>query len=747
MAVPQTLQEFLQVLRASRLWETAFFDQFVQTHHDLPPSATEAARYLLDAKLLTPFQARLLLQGKHRGFALGPYRLLDQIGSGGMGSVYLAEHATLKRRVAIKVLPGERAQDPVAVERFNREARAAASLNHPNIVRAFDVHSEGGVHFLVLEYVEGMSLQRRIKKQGPLPVGLAANFIAQAASGLQHAHERNIIHRDIKPANLIVDQRGVVKILDMGLARFFGDHDDNLTENFDSDAIVGTADYLAPEQTISGKPVDHRADLYSLGGTFHALLLGRPPFGEGNTTQKLLAHQLAEPPRVDGLRRDVPKPVADLIARLLAKRVDDRPITAAHIVVALERYADPPLPAAMVDDARDAVKHWTAMRRQAEVGDASEDVDRNDASGTDLAPPRQRGVLDVEINPLVGLGIGMVLLIAAILAGIFYLNMDAPPTVTPQTKKTPRAPELLHEIHLGQSPMDVTFSPDSKVVYVGCDNGALWGYHVDSGQPHKHRMTIFSNISSVCISDGLNIGLIGYKTGRVSVMDMHGGRRLFTIEGNQGEMWATTMTRDGDRYFLGDASSKIRAYQRNGDAAIKIWEANQGRPIWSLRLSPDEKLLASGGRTPNPNDNLPDTAVPTVFLWDVLTGEEVARMAGHERDVRRVAFSQDGKRLASGGFDGFVCVWDVATGREIKKINAVPGGFVEGVALMGNGKYVVTCANRDGLVVVWDVESGSEHKRYVGHHGKLQACALSPDGRTLATIGTDQTLRLWQAEK
>ena len=185
-----------------------------------PLDTDRVADRLVATNCITRWQCEKLLEGRHRGFFLGKYKLLGLLESGGMSSVYLAEHILMHRRVAIKVLPKNRVNDSSYLARFHREAQAAAALDHRNIVRAYDVDNEGDVHYLVMEYVEGRDLQQMVKREGPLPFHLAAEYIRQAAQGLAHAHDAALIHRDVKPANLLVDGRNVVKVLDLGLARF-----------------------------------------------------------------------------------------------------------------------------------------------------------------------------------------------------------------------------------------------------------------------------------------------------------------------------------------------------------------------------------------------------------------------------------------------------------------------------------------------------------------------------------------------
>ncbi|HKB02211.1 MAG TPA: serine/threonine-protein kinase [Gemmataceae bacterium] len=270
---------------------------------------------------------------------LGPYAVLRPIGKGGMARVLLAEHTAMRRQVALKVLPDHAILDPATLERFYREARASAALDHPNIVRAFDVREAEGFHFLVMEYVPGEDLEAIVHQRGPLPPAEAVNYALQAASGLRHAHKQGLVHRDIKPSNLLVDRQGVVKILDLGLARFHKDGD-RLTAELGDGAIMCTPDYVAPEQLDPDKVVDHRADIYSLGGTLYALLTGRPPF-QGTTPQKLVAHQAREPVPVHEVRPDVPAELANIVDRMMAKDPAARYQTASEVIRALRVLEDP----------------------------------------------------------------------------------------------------------------------------------------------------------------------------------------------------------------------------------------------------------------------------------------------------------------------------------------------------------------------------------------------------------------------
>ncbi len=308
-----------------------------------PQTPKEFADALISAGLLTRFQAEKLLTGRWRGFIIsGKYRLLERLGAGGMGAVYLCEHILMGRRIALKVLPINQAEDPASLARFYREARAVARLDHPNIVRAHDIDHEDKLHFIVLEFVDGCNLHDFVRRNGTLTPLRAAEYIRQAALGLQHAHEAGLVHRDIKPGNLLLDRQGLVKILDMGLARFFHEDTSAFIKEYEVGYIIGTADYVAPEQIIDSR-VDIRADLYSLGGTFYYLLTGKSPFQDGNNAQKMIWHQVRQPKSLRLLRPDLPEGLVRVIEKMLAKEPGRRYQHPYEVAAALEEFTREPV--------------------------------------------------------------------------------------------------------------------------------------------------------------------------------------------------------------------------------------------------------------------------------------------------------------------------------------------------------------------------------------------------------------------
>jgi hypothetical protein len=285
------------------------------------------------------------------------YRILEVLGAGGMGTVYKALHQLMDRPVALKVIRPDLTRDAGAVERFHREVKAAARLTHPNIVHAYDAEQAGGAHFLVMEFVEGKSLDRVVAEEGALPVARACDYARQAALGLQHAFERGMVHRDVKPHNLMRTPDGRIKILDFGLARFAREsaraaspasapapaEAGSLTQ---TGSLMGTPDYMAPEQAANPHEADIRADLYSLGCTLYFLLTGSPPFAGSTGLDKIMAHIEQMPPPLMDVRPDAPAGLAGVLGRLLAKDPARRYQTPAEAATALEPYTHPaPAPA------------------------------------------------------------------------------------------------------------------------------------------------------------------------------------------------------------------------------------------------------------------------------------------------------------------------------------------------------------------------------------------------------------------
>src|SRR5262245_6352837 len=329
-------------LRESEVLEPSQVAELARLPEANDPDPRALAKVLLQRRLLSKYQVNLVAQGKGKELRVGPYLLLDKLGEGGMGQVFKARHTHMSRVVALKLIRKEKLANPDSVKRFYQEVQAAAQLHHPNIVIAYDAGPAGpagSTHYFAMEYVEGVDLSRQVKESGPLPVAAACEYARQAALGLQHAHERGLIHRDIKPHNLLLSQSAsgpVVKVLDMGLARLAGQGETGLTQ---TGQVLGTPDYLAPEQAFDSRKADIRSDIYSLGCTLYFLLTGRPPFSGETLTQVLLKHQMEQAAPLVSLRRDIPPALQSVIATMMAKDPSQRFQTPAEAAEALSPFA------------------------------------------------------------------------------------------------------------------------------------------------------------------------------------------------------------------------------------------------------------------------------------------------------------------------------------------------------------------------------------------------------------------------
>ncbi|MBL9090675.1 MAG: serine/threonine protein kinase [Planctomycetaceae bacterium] len=292
------------------------------------PDVEKLVRKLVQDGKLTKFQAVNLYQGRGKGLLLGDYLILDKIGAGAMGKVYKAKHRRMNRVVALKVLSPHVSAAPKIIDRFFREVQVAARMSHPNVVAAYDSGESQGLHYLVMEFVEGRDLLSYADANAPLGVDCAIDLIRQAAEGLAYAHEQNVVHRDVKPANILVTHDGRAKILDLGLARIMEDESTNTGETQNvltvEGEVMGTPDYMAPEQSFDTHTADHRADIYALGCSLYRILTGRIPYPGDTPVQKVMAHHDQPIPSLRGARADVPAELETLYQKMMAKSPQDR---------------------------------------------------------------------------------------------------------------------------------------------------------------------------------------------------------------------------------------------------------------------------------------------------------------------------------------------------------------------------------------------------------------------------------------
>ncbi len=691
---------FAEFLRRLPLLEPA---QLTALTHELQarfPQPRALAGELIRRGWLTPYQVNQLFAGRGSSLLLGSYVVLDRLGEGGMGQVFKARSRNLGRVVALKVVHQDRAGHPSLARRFVREIEAIAKLNHPNIVHAYDAEEAGGCSFLVMEYVEGTDLERLVREQGALPVVAACSYAAQAALGLQHAHARGLVHRDVKPSNLLLARDGTIKVLDLGLARFRQALEEEQGRTAPAGhsatgpltregALMGTPDFMAPEQAEGAHAVDARADLYSLGCTLYFLLIGRPPFPGGTLIQKLRRHEREEPEPVEHQRPDVPAGLPPVLRRLMAKRPADRYPNAGEAAAALAvlaRDETPPAPAPPLADttvipptrlpsaADSAAVPVTRMPSSATAeGFSVGPTFPSPAAGRRERARRRRRLL-----------LALAVLLAIVLPAALWFSRtgDQP---APEVRQ-PRSPE--EELEALRRRLNAR-SPEAREA-LAQDVRAFRDCHPGT------RLALAASTLLRLLPSPLD--------------------RLPPVPDAERFGWQP-------RHLVGVL----------GEHRQRHWGAAR-----CVAFHPGGRLLASGG-----DDD-------RVRVWDTDTGHELVVLAGHTSYVFCVAFSPDGKTLASGSIDATVRLWAVtAEPLKIEERATLKGhqGQVTGVAFAPDGKTLASCSY-DGTVRLWDLAGDAARERAVlrGHGDTVGAVAFSPDGKTLASGGHDTTVRVWDAE-
>jgi WD40 repeat protein/serine/threonine protein kinase len=764
---------FLDALRESQLLEPAQLETLSQEPEGQSPHPVILARALLQRGWLTRYQATQLLRGRGKGLVLGPYRLLELVGEGGMGQVFKAHHRPMNRIVALKLIRTEWLSRADAVRRFYREVQAAAQLSHPNIVLAYDAGQVDKIHYLAMEYVEGTDLARLVRESGPLPATHACDLIRQTALGLQHAHERGLVHRDIKPANLLVSGKKstphsplpthqVVKILDMGLARLQEntDKENNLTQE---GKVVGTPDFLAPEQARDSRQADIRSDLYSLGCTFYFLLTGQPPFQGTSLTDVLLKHQMETPAPVERMRPDVSPPVAAIVSRLLAKSPADRYQTPLEVAQALEPFCqeDGTAPAPIRENQAKAAPltppDWDATPTSADEEVTSpilrireEEPTANQSSAPRLRPARAAGRHRWVVQAGIAVG-GLVSVAAALfLASLFLRNKDklelrpaendspsvaeSSPRKLPDAPVTPIAPRPPQPDGLPQLVTKPALKLDTQWLR-GSRSPAL----VMTG---IRRFTMQTGaVYSAVFSQAGGHALLGSADGIMRIWDLETGAEVQIFNGHTGAVWSVALSADGRHALSAGMDRTIRLWDVESGRELRLWQGTgeSSLPTYAVAFSPDGRRALSGGM-----DKI-------LRLWDVHTGKELGRFAGHADGILSVAMSPDGRRALSGGLDRTVRLWDLES-RQLVRTSAEQAA-VAGVAFSAEGH--VFCVTNTGTIrlqngktgkEMWPVPAGRREETREGWIKRTSA-AISPDGRHILAGGLDQPVRLWSVAR
>jgi len=690
------------------------------------PEPRALAGELVKRRWLTAHQARVLLAGNPQELLLGSYVVLERLGEGGMGSVFKARHQKLDRTVAVKMIRKDKDGSPDAVRRFRREIEAASRLQHPNIVQALDADQNGDALFLVMELVEGTDLARLVKKNGPLPVGQACNAIRQAALGLQHAHEKGLVHRDIKPANLMVSKAGVVKVADLGLARWKREEgEESASRGITREgSVIGTVDYLAPEQATDSRSVDIRADLYSLGCAFYYLLTGQVPFPGGQAIEKLYRHRFEEPKPLAEVRPETPAAVIAVVRRLMAKKPEERYQTPAEVATELEQL--------MRSGFKGAGKAPAAPRqgrRRALI-----------AAGAALVPLLMAAWF---LNPFGGGGPT----VAATPVKLSIQPTAAPPAAPPTAVAVapPTRPASVAPVTQRQEPSRPPITPDPVPTPTGNDR-RLTGHT--------------SSVTCLALSPDGNALLSGAMDNTLRLWDWRTGKLLRTLTGHKEPVRAAIFSPDGTRILSSGGMWDGK------DLAIHIWDASTGTEIKrftghiqtvnALAFTVDGQKLLSGGAdkdlrlwdltagkelrpatrvtnylyclTPTPDGAhvLAGGRHKSFWLIDVASGEVVRAFNGHSDAIHSIAVNADGTLGVSGSNDRSIRMWNLKTGEETRRLDYPDA--VNSVALSRDGARLLT-ANRDRTIRLLDLRSGQEITKFTAHNSSVTRAIFTPDER------------------
>jgi serine/threonine protein kinase len=670
------------------------------------------------------------------------YTLIRLLGLGGMGSVWLAEHAVMGRRVAIKVIRPEFLSKPGAIQRFQREVAAAALLHHPHIVTAHDAEQAGGSHFLVMEFIQGVGLDELLKTKGPLPIRDSCRYIKEAALALGYASRQNIVHRDVKPSNLMLTEDGRIKILDFGLAMMVAEDEPDMALTA-ANMIVGTPDYIAPEQAEFPHQADGRADVYSLGCTFYHLLTGHPPFPGKSVLQKLDAHRRQQPQPPHKIRAEVSPELSEIVMTMLMKEPSMRYQTVEEVSTALDAFLSGKQPKRVsrrsMTIARFALVASLILlagivfRIQTDKGElvistSSDDVEVVVKKGGELVT-----ILDTKTQKRIELRSGEYDLELKAAEGL-KLNI---------TKATlSRGTEVLATVERLEKPDQAKADPMNRIPGIGGSSGFEFGSGMGPGASGGIGMGSGSspggmgmpNAGPGMLSGGAGMGESATSGGEGggSWLGANQDPYKFMLNKHTKSVWSVAFSQDGKTLASAGGS--------DGPGEWKLWdletkkvivEGTGKKSIPAIAFSPDGKSVVTAEED------------KTARMYDARTGKAGLFFEGHSDCLGTVAFSPDGKKIATGSLDKTVKFWSLDNNKMPPDFNH--GSDVYALAFSSDGRKLAT-GGRDGILKVWDTTNGKELISLGGHSNSISRIAFSPHGKIAASASWDKTVRLWNLE-
>ena len=638
------------------------------------------------------------------------YEIQKELGRGGMAIVYKAVQESLGRPVALKVLPQGLTHDEKLLERFHREARSAAMLNHPHIVTIFDEGEINGVHYMAMEYLTGRDLHEILQESGSLPPDEAVALIAPVAEALGYAHTKDTVHRDVKSSNVMVTDVGRPVLMDFGIA--YASSESRLTQ---TGTVLGTPEYMSPEQA-RGNEVDPRSDLYSLGVVLYETVTGTLPHTGGHPMSVVykVLHESYAPP--SSHNPDCPPWLEQIIAKLLMKDADERYQTGQDVADAL-KSKDPgeEVPVPQGGGGNGSAGGGPAGGKGGSTGNGSADAPATqvyrpgDESPEPTPQPAATSTETATAEP-----------------------EESAPVGNAQTQR-----QRLHIVRSLDGNADwvnaVSFSPDGQYALSGAEDNSVKLWEVVTGRQIQTFTGLDSQPISVALSPDGSYLVSESSNGHVRLWDVDSGSAIRTFERHSEAVLAATFSPDGRHVLSGcGQAGTLRLWETETGDVVRTFD-NNPEAIFSLAFSPDGKYILTGSGQSG-----------TLKLWDVATGSVVRTFDEGDWDstyVFSVSFSPDGRYALSGSDDMTARLWDVASGDLVRTFDG-HSGLVIAVSFSPDGQYVLS-GSSDMKVQLWKVDTGSLGYVFEGDADGVNAIAFSPDGRYVLSGSKDNDVKLW----